>query len=203
MIDNNELRTFIENYKKNPKDNDLLYYFDKIKGLFKLYSYRDPSNILTPKDIEIVALEGFWKAIRKYDSTRWENSISWCYHISRQQILRELKKTYKKNYIVINSTMNKDLDIEQISDKRFNEEGFTIEFPDSYLRDIRKICFELENVSIKASKTFQLKLAFPFLSRNSISKILKFKRRNGLAKVVKIIRAVSKNNLDIELYDIT
>jgi len=203
MIDNVELRAFIERYKITPIDKELLYYFNKTKCFFKLYTYHDPTNILTQSDIETVALEGFWKAIRKYDPEKWDNAISWCYHISRQQILRELKKTYRNHKIVINSTMNKDLDVEQLADSRFFEDEFIIEFPNAYLKDVRKLCFELEKVSYKASKAFQLKLAFPFLSRNSISKILKFKRRNGLAKVVKIIRAVSKNKMDITLYDIS
>lgn len=203
MIDNVELKEFIERYKLNPNDKDLLYYFERTKCFFKLYLYHDPTNILTKSDIEAVALQGFWKAIRKYNPERWDNAISWCYHISRQQVLRELKKTYRNHLLLINSTMNKDLDIEQLSDDTIFEDGFVIESPNAYLKDVRKFCFELEQVSTKASKTFQLKLAFPFLSRNSISKILKFKRRNGLAKVVKIIRAVSKNKMDKTLYDIS
>lgn len=203
MIDNAELKEFIERYKITPIDKELLYYFDRTKCFFKLYSYHDPTNILTQSDIETVAFEGFWKAVRKYNPEKWDNAISWCYHISRQQVLRELKKTYRNKQIVMNSTMNPDLDIEQLADNRFFEDEFTIEFPESYLKDIRKLCFELEKVSGKASKAFQLKLAFPFLSRNSISKILRFKRRNGLAKVVKIIRAISKNKMDITLYDIS
>ena len=203
MIDNVELKEFIERYKLNPNDKDLLYYFERTKCFFKLYLYHDPTNILTKSDIEAVALQGFWKAIRKYNPERWDNAISWCYHISRQQVLRELKKTYRNHLLLINSTMNKDLDIEQLSDNTIFEDGFVIESPNAYLKDVRKLCFELEQVSTKASKTFQLKLAFPFLSRNSISKILKFKRRNGLAKVVKIIRAVSKNKMDKTLYDIS
>lgn len=203
MIDNVELKEFIERYKLNPNDKDLLYYFERTKCFFKLYLYYDPTNILTKSDIEAVALQGFWKAIRKYNPERWDNAISWCYHISRQQVLRELKKTYRNHLLLINSTMNKDLDIEQLSDNTIFEDGFVIESPNAYLKDVRKLCFELEQVSTKASKTFQLKLAFPFLSRNSISKILKFKRRNGLAKVVKIIRAVSKNKMDKTLYDIS
>jgi len=203
MINNDELKEFIERYKISPSDKELLYYFNQIKGFFKLNSYRDRSNTLTIDDIEIVAFQGFWKAIKKYNPEKWDNAIGWCYHISRQLIIRELKKTYKKSYIVINTTMNPDLDIEQVADQINFEDPFIVDAPEAYIRDIKRICYELEQVSWKASKAFQLKLAFPYLSRNSISKILKFKRRNGLAKVVKIIRAISKNKMDIDLYDIS
>ncbi|MFW9951005.1 MAG: hypothetical protein ACFFKA_12885 [Candidatus Thorarchaeota archaeon] len=201
MLTNEELIAFINRYKIQQNEKEFLYYFEQIKKYLKLYKYKDPSGILTTQDFEIIALEGFWKAINKYDESRWDNAISWCFHIVKQQILRELKKTYKKEKTILNSHMMEDLEIEsyELEDK----EDVKIETYKKYISDVQSLCSVLEVESVKASKAFQLRLAFPSISRTSIAKILGFRRRNGLAKIVRIIRAVSKWEFDKDLTDVS
>jgi hypothetical protein len=163
-----------------------------------LHTYNDPSGVLQLSDIENIAFMGFWKAINKYDYNKWDNAIGWCYHVIRQQILREINKIYKRDKTFINSYMNPNLFIEELSDSLELDE-MIVDTTICYIKDIQKLCIKLECANIKANLMFQLKLVFPDLTRNSIAKILGFKKRNGLAKVVRTIRAVSYFNLDQEL----
>lgn len=204
MIDQNpELREFIKEFKTHHNDEKLLKFFNNYKKYFRLKQYHDPSGVLEYEDIESVALIGFWKAIEKYDETKWDNAIGWCYYIIRQQILREIKNVYKKENTYINSHMNPNLLIEELSEDLYEEENVSnkVDLTEYHLSDIQELCSRLEDVNITASKVFQLKLAFPILSRNSMAKILGFKRRNGLAKIVKQIRKIAFDNLHKELQD--
>jgi hypothetical protein len=204
MIDYNaELLIFIRNYQNYQNEKEFESVFNKIKRFFKLQQYHDPSGVLTIEDIEVIAMIGFWKAINKYDEIKWDNAIGWCYYIVRQQILREIKGIYKGNKNYINSYMNPNLNIEQLGDNIVEEEAISTKIDVSicYISDIQELCSRYEDINITASKVFQLKLAFPELSRNSIAKILGFKRRNGLAKIVKQIRKIAFDHLNKELQD--
>lgn len=190
-ITNEELTLFINEFKKNPSSHQLEFYFSKMKPLFKLNEFKDPNGILEPCDIEGFALEGFWVAIKKFDESRWEKSVSWVCYLVRQTILREIKREWRHGRLNINSHMDPNLDINSfnlesdINSVECVNEKFTI--------DINRLHLELYFISPKAAQIFQLRLAFPFMSRTSIAKILKFKKRSGVAKLVKIVRSSSKN----------
>lgn len=201
MTPNDKLKEFIRKYQVEPNDKELVENFNAIKRFLRLGTYNDPSGVLLYSDMEALALEGFWKAVTKYDETRWNNAIGWCFYLVRQTILREIKNTYSSDKTFINSHMAKDLEMDEIIEGLSIEAGFTFELSLFYINDIRFFCEKLYFVSPKANKAFQLRLAFPYLSRDSISKILGFKRRNGLAKIVKIIRANAKLYLDPTLID--
>lgn len=204
MIDYNpELIEFIETYRIKQDNKSFGIYFQKYRRFFRLNQYHDPSGVLTTEDIEVIAMTGFWKAITKYDKTRWDNAIAWCYYIIRQQILREIKRNYKGEHTHINSHMNPDLEIENLAEEVGHDENISdrVDTTLYYTLDIQEFCSRLEDINITASKVFQLKLAFPELSRNSIAKVLGFKRRNGLAKIVKQIRKIAFDHLNKDLQD--
>lgn len=197
MTDENKiLLEFILRYQKNQDEKELALYFKRFKKFFNLGLYNDPSGILEKSDFENLAFIGFWRATLKYDQAKWDNPINWCYNLIKQQILKEIKKTYKKDKTIINSHMNPDLLIEDFSDIISDYQEITIS--QNLIEDIQFLSLKIEEVSAKANKVFQLKLIFPDISRTSISKILGFKRRNGLAKLVRIIRAVAQYNLNKE-----
>jgi len=198
MTLNEELIEFSYRFLEHPKDKELIYYFNKIKRLLKLQTYNDPAGVLQPCDIENLALTGFWNAVLKYDENRWGNMISWCYYLVKQNILRELGRIQKYDKPALTTLTAPELEIENRAETVDPVLGI-VEVPFGQKRDIQVFCLDLEEKSLKASLAFQLKLAFPRMTRNSLAKILGFKRRSGLAKVVKIIRVRAKIVLDEEL----
>jgi hypothetical protein len=199
---NLELIAFIDRYRAEGASNAELYgYFKKVKNFLKLRQYNDVTGILTVADFESFAYIAYLKALEKYNKERWANPIGWIYYLVRQSLLKEIRKLNKKDKTFINSHMNPKLDVEAMEDNDFYEEHMVVDTRQYYLNDVCELCLQIEAVSVKASKTFQLKLSFPDLSRTSIGKILGFRRRNGVAKLVKIIRAVSGRELDKEIIE--
>lgn len=198
MTLNEELIEFSYRFLEHPKDEELVHYFNKIKRYLRLQSYNDPAGVLQYCDIENLALVGFWNAVLKYDENRWDNMIGWCYHLVKQNILREIGRVQKYEQPALTTFTAPDLDLDSHA-KDIDPVLGIVEIPFGQKRDIQIFCLDLEEKSLKASLTFQLKLAFPRMTRNSLAKILGFKRRSGLAKVVKIIRVRSKIILDGEL----
>jgi hypothetical protein len=198
MTLNEELIEFSYRFLEHPDDKELIYYFNKIKRLLKLHTYNDPAGVLQPCDIENLALIGFWNAILKFDENRWDNMFLWCYYLVKQNILREIGRIQKYNEPALTTVTFPELEIENQA-KDIDTVLGVVEVPFGQKKDIQVFCLDLEERSLKASLAFQLKLAFPRMTRNSLAKILGFKRRSGLAKIVKIIRKRAKAVLDEEL----
>jgi hypothetical protein len=199
LITNEDLLLFIENYKKSPSDCELQFYFKKIKKYFGLKNFHDKHGVFEESDIEIIAFESFWKAILKFDQNRWDNALGWVYHIVKQGVIREINKTDKEGKNTCNSRMDPNLEIENLEEYVFDSGEIKID--ERFIEDIHRLHDIIFSVSKRAGKTFQLRLAFPDASRTTIAKILGAKRRNGIAKLVKIIKTVSNNKLDKEILD--
>lgn len=191
MITDEELTLFIEDFKKNPTDGQLEFYFKKIKPMFKLNEFKDPSGILEPSDIESFALEGFWIAVKKFNKNRWEKSLTWVCYLVRQKILREIKREGRRGKLSINSHMDPNLNMNVLSIKTDYDQSTQVH--EKFVTDVNRLHLELYFINPKAAQIFQLRLAFPYMSRTSIAKILQFKKRSGVAKLVKIVRKSSKN----------
>jgi hypothetical protein len=198
---NDELISFIEAYKENPDrmQSEFAYYFKKIKPYLKLKEYNDPSGVLNSQDIEAAAYAGYWKAIMKYDRNKSDNPLIWIFQLVKQRVLLDLKNVHRKGHHCINSHINPDLDINNLEDKLVD--SGEIRVVEDFVEDVQKLYLAIYKENARAAMTFQLKLAFPNISRTSISKILGMRRRNGLAKSVMMIKAISSNKLNKQILE--
>lgn len=198
MLDNQTFVDFCISYQINRSDKELEKHFQLMKPYLKLRLYNDPSNTFDMDDIECLARYGFWQAVILFNPERSTKVFAWIYHIVRQRILGELKKRHRENHLTINSFINPDLDMENLEDSIF-EDDKPIEL--QFELETRNLFQKIYEISPKAAQAFALRLAFPFISRKSIAKILGFKRRNGIAKLVKIMKACANRYLTSEVKD--
>jgi len=214
MITNDEYLSFIRKYKDDKTtDRELVYYFRKIKPYLKLTNYSDPSKILEPSDFDQFAFMGFKKSLEKIDLEKSESALSWTYHIVHQFLLREINKVYKKDKCFYNSSMmSYDVCGENDSENEdYNKadlscglkiEDFIDNLDNNYLStEILKISRSLQEVNPLANKVFQLQLAFPEISRTSMAIIFQYKKRNGLSRIIQVIRIISSRILPKEIME--
>jgi|SRR5690606_3041115 len=197
---NEELKTYFLKIQETKNSRELEKYFSKIKPLLMIHKFKDPSGVLTYDDFLSIAMQAFWKAANKYKEEISDNTIFWVIKLVRQKISYEIKNTNKKSKDIINSHMNPDLDIYNLGIPENHTNGY-LKVNEEHLKEIFELHERIFVISQKAAHTFQLRLVFPYIDRTSISIILKLKRRTGVSKLVKIIRAISKNELDKEILE--
>lgn len=196
MLDNQTFINFCQEYQKTRDERLLLKHFLLMKPYLKLGLYHDPTGTLNEDDFESIAFLGFWQATLLFDETKSSKVFAWLFYLVRQRILGEITKRHRESKFSINSHQNPDQDLDELDFLSVQkEEKYELLFE----KEVRVLHEEIMKISPKAAKVFELRLAYPYISRKSIAVILNFKRRNGIAKLVKIIKACANKYLSQEI----
>lgn len=196
-----EFTDFIYEYRRQPDDRDLEIFFKRVKPYLSLKQYKDRHGVITQEDIEAFAFIAYWKAILVYDREKWSKSVMWVCYLVKQRIVKELKSVDLHSRGQFNSVNNKEdatFDLENMAGEVIDD---NIDCSSFYTTDLRGLHRDILKFSKKAALTFELRLAFPNISRTYIARLVGAKRRNGVAKFVDIIQARSKYFLHPDVYN--
>ncbi len=152
-------------------------------GMTGIRKYFDPTGIRTREDFEQVAKIGLSRAIDTWDSKGGSSFLSWAKTLMTQSLIREVKTIQRTSDVKMGNPMPFDskadfngeetrYSLEEVYYKEFLESGlYEPEFNEELFI---KICSEVEKKishNIRLRKVFELKVTFPDMSRNTISKI--------------------------------
>lgn len=157
--------------------------FKATVGMTGIRKYFDPTGIRTQEDFEQIARIGLNRAIDTWDSRGGSSFLSWAKTLMSQSLIKEVKTIQRTYDAKAGHCMSFDAkadfngeetrySLEEVYYKEFLESGlYEPEFDEDLFV---KICAEVERKishNVRLRKVFELKIAFPDMTRNTISKI--------------------------------
>jgi len=181
--------------------------FNKTVGMTGIRKFFDPTGIRTQEDFRQIAKMGLSRAIDTWDKKGGSSFLSWAKTLMKQSLIKEVKQIQRSSDTKLGNSIPFDnkstfegqetkYTLEEVYYQEFLESGlYTPEFDeDLYM----KICVEVESLishNIRLKKVFELKMAFPDMTRNTISKITGYSKpsiSDYFSTINKAIRDVSK-----------
>jgi RNA polymerase sigma factor (sigma-70 family) len=180
---NQEALSMVKEYKETKSS----LVFDKLwtltVNMVDPYKYFDPSGARTTDDFLQATRIGLLEAINSYQEERGAKVLSWIRTRMTQLLIKELRQITRSSKlgtkISLDSSTREEPDartIEEIIYSQLVHQDSYQPIADAWSEEIYKQIIAAVEVKIKTElrvlKCFQLKIAFPDISRDTISKML-------------------------------
>jgi len=181
--------------------------FNKTVGMVKVNKYYDPTGARTKEDFIQATRIGLYKALGTWEKDKGSTLISWIRNQMTQYLIREIKSIQRSSHTKMGTPMSIDgpstfdgeetkYTIEEVYYQEFLDSGI---YQQEFDQDLyTKICVEVQE-RIKnrrrVNRVFELKMAFPEMTRSTISKITGYSKPSisiYFDIINKAIREVSK-----------
>lgn len=193
---NTECLELVLEYQRT-KDSELFeYIWENTHRMVNIKKYYDPSGALDSEDFIQFARIGLWKALEKYKVEARAKPLSWISTLMEQNIIREVKRLSRALVTTSLDSAPRVVDGETRTVEEMIYKAIQLEYQDAsqqwneevYNAIINRVYRRISD-NLKVAKCFQLKLAFPQMSRDLICKILKISRP-AVGQYFKQIRTV-------------